>query len=172
MSCFLIFKASLFFWKVTTHCCSFLFQKMKWNLPRNCHFHFSKKRMTLRFSDFRFFQFPVTNRIKWTWLSVIYSMQGIRAFESASEFRFYVGVGKYNWHCIFSICIVAGLDESAGVWWSVVNQWFLSYWFKFQPICQRLVNLADHRSLVSLQNCVISRSHLRVQNLADQPVII
>ena len=76
------------------------------------------------------------------------------SFESASEFRSYVSVGKYNWHCIFSIRIVAGLDESAGIWWSVVNQWFLSYWFKFQPICQRLVNLADHRSLVSLQNCV------------------
>ena len=48
-------------------------------------------------------------------------MQGIRAFESASEFRFYFGVvsttDMYSLH-LYS----AGLDDSAGI-----NQLLISY---------------------------------------------
>ena len=46
-------------------------------------------------------------------------MQGIQAFESASEFRFYFGVvsttDMYSLHLY-----LAGLDDSAGI--SVINQ--------------------------------------------------
>ena len=82
-------------------------------------------------------------------------MQGIQAFESASKFRFYFGVvsttDMYSLHLY-----LAGLDDSAGI--SVINQllvislWFLSYWFKFQPISRQFVNLPDHRSYLSIQN--------------------
>ena len=40
-------------------------------------------------------------------------MQGIRAFESASEFRFYVGVVSTT-DMYFLHLYLAGLDESAG----------------------------------------------------------
>ena len=131
-------------------------------------FSFLKEEDDLEILGFPVFSVSKANRIKWTWLSVIYSMQGMTSFWISVSFSSLCRRGKYNWHCILSTLYLAGLDDSAGIWWSVVSQWFLSYGFKFQAICQRLVNLADHRSLVSLQNRVISRSLLRVQNLADQ----
>ena len=43
-------------------------------------------------------------------------MQGIRAFESALEFRFYVGVVSTTDMCfVFFILYLAGLDESTGI---------------------------------------------------------
>ena len=41
-------------------------------------------------------------------------MQGIRAFESASVFRFYVGVVSTTDLCFIHLHL-AGLDESAGI---------------------------------------------------------
>ena len=46
-------------------------------------------------------------------------MQGIRAFESASEFRFYVGVVSTT-DMYLPHLYLAGLDESAGI--SVFSQ--------------------------------------------------
>ena len=41
-------------------------------------------------------------------------MQGTRAFESALEFRFYVGVVSTTDMCLLHLYL-AGLDESAGI---------------------------------------------------------
>ena len=48
-------------------------------------------------------------------------MQGIRAFESASEFRFYVGVVSTT-DMYFLHLYLAGLDENAGI--SVISHIF------------------------------------------------
>ena len=48
-------------------------------------------------------------------------MQGIRVFESASEFRFYVGVVSTT-DMYFVHLYLAGLDESAGI--SVISHIF------------------------------------------------
>ena len=48
-------------------------------------------------------------------------MQGTRAFESASEFRFYVGVVNTTDMCFLQLYL-AGLDESAGI--SVISHIF------------------------------------------------
>jgi len=58
----------------------------------NVIFEFLRWTADVEIHGFPVFSVSKENRIKWTWLSVIYSMQGIRVFESASVFRFYVGV--------------------------------------------------------------------------------
>ena len=51
-------------------------------------------------------------------------MQGIRAFESASEFRFYVGVVSTT-DMYFLHLYLAGLDDSAGI--SVISHIFCDF---------------------------------------------
>ena len=58
----------------------------------NVIFEFLRWTADVEIHGFPVFSVSKANRIKWTWLSVIYSMQGIRDFESVSVFRFYVGV--------------------------------------------------------------------------------
>ena len=70
-------------------------------------------------------------------------MRGLRAFESASEFRFYVGVVSTTDMCFLHLYL-AGLDESAGI--SVISNIlgdFAAIGSNFSPF---LDNLPDHRS--------------------------
>ena len=59
----------------------------------------------LEIHGFPVFSVSKANRIKRTCLCVIYSMQGLQAFESAPEFRFYVGVVSTTDMCFPFICV-------------------------------------------------------------------
>ena len=86
------FESFIVLGEAKTHCCSFFFKKQHEIYVENVIFEFLRWTVDVEIHGFPVFSVSNANRIKWTWLSVIYSMQGIRAFESASVFRFYVGV--------------------------------------------------------------------------------